>query len=166
MKNTCSPFRWSFIFVCAICKDSSMTTGVCVLWTATVDCWGWGQMAPGWVRISQLHMKAKWPKDGGSREGMTDCVDGEGSELACFDPAVDVPNGSVHCWRAHVLFLLYTADVCSPVYFWQSWNAQVVVPSYMPSCIKQLPCRHVCLVLTASTQAGSSCCTSFYTDPH
>lgn len=42
-------------------------------------------MTPGWVRISQLHMKAEWPWDGRMREGIPDCADDEGSELGCFD---------------------------------------------------------------------------------
>lgn len=68
---------------------------MCVSWAVTVDGWVWGQMAPGLVRISQLHMKAERPWDGGLKEGMTDCSADDGGKLACFDGTVEAPRGSI-----------------------------------------------------------------------
>lgn len=53
-------------------------------------------MAPGWVRISQLQMKAERRWDGKLRARARDCVDDEWRELACFDPTVGAPYGSIH----------------------------------------------------------------------
>lgn len=75
------------VFLCAVTvyKDSSLTTKVCVLWNLSVDRWGSGQMAPGWVRISQLHMKEQRPWVGKLKERLRDCVADEGRGLTCFD---------------------------------------------------------------------------------
>lgn len=52
-------------------------------------------MAPGWVRISQLHMKEERPWVGKLRERVRVFVDDEGREPACFDHTVGAPYGSV-----------------------------------------------------------------------
>lgn len=72
----------TMVFLCAVTvyKDSSLTTKVCVLWNLSVDCWGSGQMAPGWVRISQLHMKEQRPWVGKLKERLRDCVADEGRD--------------------------------------------------------------------------------------
>lgn len=80
-------------YVSAAYKDSSVTARVCVPWAVTVYCWGWGQMAPGWVRISQLHMKAERPWDGRLKKGMTDCSANDGGKLASFCGTVEASCG-------------------------------------------------------------------------
>lgn len=43
-------------------------------------------MAPGWVRISQLHMKEQRPWVGKLKERLSDCAADEGRDPTCFGP--------------------------------------------------------------------------------